>query len=549
MSQVPKKVTRKPKPADLPLPPKDKCTIGQAEVINVNERTGHLLLQTSSSGEKHTIHHSLVMDDKGSALTDCRNVKGRVIAICKYPDRTDYLLMGEAEDQSNGQTIEESQAIVLSYEEPNFTLWFWEVDQKIPMHIKKLKLEDELFAIDPNDLYNSVLKIGFDQEGVISSATIAEYRPRSTDVTAATHEASSPADVRKRSFGEKEPLQSEAEPGEDKWKAISTRLIAYIEFITQRHPASGDSTMLKQITQMIEEVKERDAGLSQMIMGCVAEIEAAELARSQRADQSVRYSEPQMLNKQQPMSAGELYAQQTSSAAWQLPQPYLQPPPSDQQSLPFYLQSPASGQQLSQSYQHEIPQSRQLSVPYQSIAPQTIAQPAPDPNVAQCESCRSVAKLYQFCDHRMCRDCISNSAFMLKCQVCAKPQDFSANLAAFDDFYGTECNGCHAKKMTIVYCTHRVCKDCILILKQCPTCFICDAPMAQGYHNQLLTMTMVCCRHCATPMSGIDAFCFDCSCKLCYRCTASSLSFESCVTCGKSRTGIDKELLRPFYQR
>jgi hypothetical protein len=210
MSQVPKKVIRKHKPADLAPPPKDKCIVSQAEVKEVNERSGHLLLQNSSSGELQTIYHSLVIDEKGSALTDTRNIKGRVIVVFEYPAHTDYLLKGEAEGSSNGQTVEESQAIVTSYEEPNFTLWFWDVDQTIPMHIKKLKLDDKFFAVDPSDLTNSVLKIGFDEEGVISSATIADFRPRSSDahrnLRAASHTTSSSADVRQGSFGEDRPL-------------------------------------------------------------------------------------------------------------------------------------------------------------------------------------------------------------------------------------------------------------------------------------------------------------------------------------------------------
>jgi hypothetical protein len=216
------------------------------------------------------------------------------------------------------------------------------------------------------------------------------------------------------------------------------------------------------------------------------------------------------------------------------------------------MQPPASAQQLSQSYpQHVIPQSPQTSVSFQSTAPQAMAQsvhPAQKPKLSQCESCKSGAELYQFCDHRMCPNCISTSAFTLKCQVCAKPQDFSANPKAFDEFYGTVCNGCGEKKITIDYCTHKVCKDCIMMIKQGTACFICDTPMALGFHNQLLSLMMVSCRQCTSLTSGVDAFYFDCSCTVCFTCTASSPSLDICKTCGKRRTRFDQEQLRPFYQ-
>lgn len=105
MSQVPKKVIRKHKPAELAPPPKDKCNVSQAEVIEVNERSGHLLLQNSSSGEKQTIYHSLVIDEQGRALTDTRNIKGRVIVVFKYPSHTDYFLRSKAEGSSHSDEL------------------------------------------------------------------------------------------------------------------------------------------------------------------------------------------------------------------------------------------------------------------------------------------------------------------------------------------------------------------------------------------------------------------------------------------------------------
>jgi hypothetical protein len=494
-----------------------QAEFSQAEVIDLDAQGGRVRLKSSMTGEMWECHCSEIRNEQGEeTITHPRELLGGVVNVFKYPDRVMFLFAGKHGGRMIRQVFVDRQAIVEMVEEPNFNLWFWENDERMAIHHKLLKLDKKFTTCPLSTFFNSVVSVRFVKDGFPISASLVEYRhvPQADTKptpqpahTALPHQAVQPSRDSQYQQAASQPqsnyqevqdprqdagqeLRQEQMKGEQRDQAIiklrniSLWLIAYIEKVTQLDPTSGDVQFIMNILGMLIELN--DPLSSEHLQRLTTSIRMIEEA-SHRAEEARR-------------------------TAQQYQQPKLVPAP----------QRPSPPAPPSQPPVQRAVQGRPVQT---------------------CENCRAGASLYDFCRHKLCRNCVISSAFKSACVVCQNTDLDQGRLAALESELGVDCHGCVVKSLTIDYCSHKICKQCILNVINTKQCFICDAPLDDAYNNFILAGVTMKCLNCNRAKACTELLEFDCKCLTCVECTVPRTDFVSCFRCKSKLTVTDKEKL------
>jgi hypothetical protein len=163
--------------------------------------------------------------------------------------------------------------------------------------------------------------------------------------------------------------------------------------------------------------------------------------------------------------------------------------------------------------------------------------------VQTCENCRASTSLYDFCRHKLCRNCVITSAFKSACVVCQNTELYKGRLIALESELGVVCHGCVVKTLTIDYCSHKICKQCTLSIINTQQCFICNAALDDTYNSFILGEVTLNCLSCSKAKACTELLEFDCKCLTCVDCTVPRTDFVSCFRCGSMLTSTDRDKL------
>jgi hypothetical protein len=475
--------------------------LSEWEVMSL-EDTGCFVIRDTRSADKAQLHYTQVMTAEGQPLDDPRQAVGGVIKVLRYTDHVQYFLA----ESSRTQTFEEKLGVVEKVEGGSLHMWVWSTDERLV--IPHGLLEQEYQHIEPSTLFNSVIRIKFLAHGP-HSATLVEYRPQPSQTDAQQGQLSQPQqDIRQAqqdlSRAVDEGVYKEAGPALERWKEISLWLVSYVESVTQKNVGVADVSYMQTINGLFDDLNDPSTSEhSNRLRQCQAFIEEA--------------GKKKAIEDQ--LAPGGAKVEQST-----LSQPGLPP-----RSSPYQ-----------QAIQHAV---KSHSMPVQPSHYDHLAEDG------HCNKCRLRCKLVPFCTHQLCCNCITDSVMQQACCVCSDPKKFVGQLEFLEKSLGGKCDGCHTVKLRVDYCTHKVCKHCILSSKGLTTCYICDDELNQDYRRAMLDYVRFdCAAKCGKVKSGLEVISFDCRCVVCVDCLVANISAPDCFVCRAQRSKSDRNQLAD-YQR
>lgn len=470
-------------------------------VTDIDSSLNAIYVRSSPAEEPKVLYLSQILSECGEPLTDINCLSGAYINIFNNAGEFEYFIGARHGYPYVVQTFEERSAIVEGYAFPEFALRLMDTQERLVIHKSLFKVDAEHSSYDFNMFINSVFKVRFVISGYAFSATLLDFRPPMPKIELTPPRASL---SKSRDFSMPKVEQPQATKSLETWKAIGDSLCGYIQFVTERAPEAADLNYLKEFGSYLESLKEAEASkLSEKLKECVVKVEQRSQIKAQQSPSSRPIAQE-----------ASVFGSPHSSIKEPLP------------ANPFQVS-------VSQRLSLGQPQIRNEGSPGSPVRKV----------LGTCNICRSLAPLQSFCSHQSCRSCITKSIFSLKCMACLNPLRDNRDTENYTIEFQEKCDGCGQIGLAIEYCTHKLCKACLIKTKGEAECFVCDQPQGIDSMNSVLRFASYACSLCRSVLPASEVFAFDCECIICRGCAISSSNSNSCPACRRLRSRADEDQL------